>query len=58
MSDTAFGRAAVGDPNFVADVRGGRMPGLRLVGRVSNYIDNNTPKGALAPQASQQERVA
>lgn len=39
MSPTAFGRAAVGDPNFVPDLRNGRMPSLRLVERVSGFIE-------------------
>lgn len=38
VSATAFGRAAVNDPNFVHDLRGGRMPNLGLVGRVHDYI--------------------
>jgi len=43
MSATAFGRAAVGDPNLVRDLRGGegrqqRMPSLRLVERVNKFI--------------------
>lgn len=38
MSPTAFGKAAVGDPNFVEDVRGGRMPSLRLVDKVNEFI--------------------
>lgn len=38
MSASAFGRAAVGDPNLVGDLRAGRMPNLRLVGRVNSYI--------------------
>lgn len=38
MPPTAFGREAVGDGNFVTDVREGRMPSLRLVERVENFI--------------------
>lgn len=38
MTATAFGRAAVSDPNFVADIRGGRAPSLRLVQRVKDFI--------------------
>lgn len=38
MSASAFGRAAVGDPSFVSDLRGGRMPNLRIVGKVNDYI--------------------
>jgi 2,4-dienoyl-CoA reductase-like NADH-dependent reductase (Old Yellow Enzyme family) len=38
MSATAFGRNALNDPNFVHDVRDGRLPNLGLVGRVQEYI--------------------
>lgn len=39
MSPTAFGKAAVGDPSFVSDLKsGGRTPGLRLVDKVNEYI--------------------
>lgn len=38
MAPTRFGREAVGDPNFVFQVRDGRMPGLRLVDRVRVFI--------------------
>lgn len=38
ISPSAFGRDAVGDPNFVSDLRAGRMPNLRMVGRVQGYI--------------------
>lgn len=39
MTATAFGLEAVGDRNFVGDLRQGRMPSLRLVEKVSAYID-------------------
>jgi hypothetical protein len=39
MSATAFGREAVKDPNLVGDLRNkDRMPGLRLIGRVDQFI--------------------
>jgi hypothetical protein len=38
MSSTNFGINAVGDGNFVGDLREGRMPSLRLVERVQEYI--------------------
>jgi hypothetical protein len=38
MSATAFGRAALNDPNFVHDLRIGRMPNLGVVGRVHDFI--------------------
>ena len=33
-----FGRAAVGDPNFVRQLRDGRAPSLRLVDRARAYM--------------------
>lgn len=44
MSATAFGRAAVKDPNFVSDLRAGRMPNLGLVGRVQGFIQSESRK--------------
>lgn len=38
MSASAFGKSALNDPNFVSDVRGGRMPNLGLVDRVHEFI--------------------
>lgn len=43
-SATAFGKAVLGDPRFVGDLREGRMPGLRLVEKVRVYIAANPPK--------------
>lgn len=43
MSASAFGRAAVGDPNFVGDLRAGRMPNLRLVAKVNDFIQSQSP---------------
>lgn len=48
MTPTAFGVAAVGDGNFVRDLREGRMPGLRLIGKVDAYIKAHD-QTALAP---------
>lgn len=39
MSATAFGRAVASDPNLVSDLRAGRMPNLRLVKKVHDFID-------------------
>ena len=36
---TRFGRDAVGDPNFVFDLRDGRDPRARTVVRVIAYLD-------------------
>ena len=38
MSASFFGKAAVGDPNFVGDVRNGRRPHLDLIDRVEAYL--------------------
>jgi len=38
MKPTTFSKAAVGDPNFVRDLRAGRMPNLGLVDRVHEFI--------------------
>lgn len=33
-----FGRLAVGDPRFVDDLRGGRLPRARTCARVRSYL--------------------
>lgn len=38
MTPTAFGKAAVGDPNFVRDLRHGREPRSRVVARAKDFI--------------------
>lgn len=38
QSASAFGRATVGDPNFVRDLRSGREPKRRLVEKVETYM--------------------
>jgi hypothetical protein len=38
MSASAFGRAAVGDPSFVLDLRNGRAPNLRLAARINDFM--------------------
>lgn len=38
MSPSGFGRAALGDPNFVRDLRAGRAPSLRLVDRARAFM--------------------
>lgn len=46
MSATAFGRTALNDPNFVHDLRDGRMPNLGLVGRVHEFIRSQEASAA------------
>lgn len=36
---TAFGKEAMGDPNFVFDLRGGRVPNIDVVERVMAFMD-------------------
>lgn len=39
MPPTKFGRLVVGDPRFVEDLRGGRMPRRRTCERVRLYLE-------------------
>ena len=39
MTSTRFGREAVGDPNFVRDLREGREPRSATVRRVTAFIE-------------------
>jgi hypothetical protein len=48
VSSSTFGRAAVGDPNFVRELRDGRTPGLRLVDRARAYMAARRRAGASA----------
>jgi hypothetical protein len=49
MSATRFGKEAVGDPNFVFDLRAGRAPTLRMAERVSIFMrDAKLPEGRAA----------
>jgi hypothetical protein len=38
MTASAFGRTAVNDPNFVGDLRRGRIPSLTLIDRVREFM--------------------
>ena len=38
MPPSKFGRLAVGDPRFVEDLRGGRLPRTKTCERVRHYI--------------------
>ncbi len=40
---TRFGRDAVGDPNFVLNLRDGREPRASTVRRVQKYLEANEP---------------
>jgi hypothetical protein len=39
MPPSVFGRGAVQDPSFVNDLRGGRVPGQRIAGRVEHFMN-------------------
>ncbi len=41
MTASAFGRAAVNDPNLVGDLRAGRMPNLRTLARVNDFMQSD-----------------
>jgi hypothetical protein len=45
MKATAFGLDCVNDPNLVHDLRVGRMPSLRLVEKVSAFIEAHDTEG-------------
>lgn len=51
MPPSKFGRLAVGDPRFVEDLRGGRLPRAKTCDRVRTYLQarsNNTPQQMLS----------
>lgn len=39
MPPTVFGRAAIGDPRLVADLRDGRETGLKVTCRVEHFMN-------------------
>lgn len=39
VAATRFGRAVVGDPRFVEDLRAGRIPRERTMTKVAHYLD-------------------
>ena len=51
VSPSGFGRAAVGDPNLVRELRAGRAPGLRLVDRARAFMAGQRRAGAPADAA-------
>lgn len=40
MPPSKFGRLAVGDPRFVEDLRGGRLPRAKTCDRVRTYLQD------------------
>lgn len=54
LSASAFGRQAIGDPNLVGDLRDGRMPNLRTLGRLNDFMESYPEN----PTSSQKEDAA
>jgi hypothetical protein len=46
MTSSAFGRAAVNDPNFYGDLKDGRMPSLKLIDRVREFMQEQGANAA------------
>lgn len=46
MTASAFGRAAINDPNFVGDLRRGRIPSLTLIDRVRAFMQSQSEAAA------------
>jgi len=44
MSASSFGRATVGDPSLVLDLRNGRAPNLRLTAKVAAFMQAHPPE--------------
>jgi len=43
---TAFGLSATGDPNFIRDLKEGRVPGLRLIDHVRTFMQSRSETAA------------
>ncbi len=43
MTATVFGRLAMSDPNFVFELRGGRVPSVETLDRVTAWISEHPP---------------
>lgn len=46
MTVTGFGRAAVGDGNFLPDLSNGRQPSLTLIDRVRSFMQSQRESAA------------
>ncbi|HXJ59410.1 MAG TPA: hypothetical protein VNU68_22430 [Verrucomicrobiae bacterium] len=55
MTASAFGKAAVNDPNFVGDLRTGRKPNLGLVDRVHEFIKSQEEAAAISSEQAAAE---
>nr|WP_084276792.1 hypothetical protein [Novosphingobium sp. B1] len=58
MPPSKFGRLAVGDPRFVEDLRGGRLPRAKTCDRVRSYLVERSAASAqqLLSQGTQSPR--
>ncbi len=50
LEPTALGKQALGDPNFVFDLRKGRSPSTRTIDKVRGWIARQQPGGNAAPK--------
>lgn len=58
MTATAFSKAAMGDPNFVRDLRSGREPRARLVQRARDYMESHlSASPEIVPEVPNAEQV-
>jgi hypothetical protein len=46
LTASAFGRAAINDPNFVGDLNRGRIPSLTLIDRVRAFMQSQSESAA------------
>lgn len=44
LSESAFGRSALSDPNFLSDLRAGRSPTRRTVCKVQKHMEKEDGK--------------
>ncbi len=54
ITPTRFGITLANDPNFVRDLRAGRVPNLELAGRVIAHIEAAASSGQAVPAESPQ----
>ena len=55
VAPTRFGITVTNDPNFVRDLRSGRVPNLELAGRVIAHIDAAAAARTAAPPVGETE---
>jgi sulfate adenylyltransferase subunit 2 len=53
VEPTALGKQALGDPNFVFDLRKGRSPSTRTIDKVRNWIAQQSAQARTEPKAVQ-----